>query len=557
MMLQSEEGTVRKRKKSGPLSVHAISGTYVVLLGFNLPEADCDDLLGFSVHRTDETENEAYFIQGMKCFEATDPGFPAGSSYPTSEHPVQSFQWSDYTAKPGHRYIYKVTALKGTPVNLQPLASVSVPIETESPEGDVNDVYFNRGVAASQAYTNRFGDRSPDDVPNGKAFDWLSRGLFEAMLAFVKPAKPGDYAFRVAAYEFRHEPFLRALKEIAAAGADVEIIYDARKDDPGEANRDLVQQLRMGQLCRERTASSSFISHNKFIVRLHKGIPEAVWTGGTNFSRGGIFGHSNVAHVVENAGIAQLYLDYWNVLSGDPDNATLKPQIEALTPLPAGRPPKGVTAIFSPRKNLDALNWYAGLAQGARNGLFMTFAFGMNKLWRDVYQNCQAPLRFALLEKKTRSMPAGPARVKEEKAIDQLRQLNENVFAIGSLIRTNEFDGWVKERLSGLNRNVAYVHNKFMLVDPLGNDPIVIAGSANFSEASTKDNDENMLVTRGNKRVADIYLGEFMRLYSHHAFRESLKWRDPNEPPKFLKTDDWWRDYFKNNSRSARREFFR
>jgi hypothetical protein len=66
-----------------------------------------------------------------------------------------------------------------------------------------------------------------------------------------------------------------------------------------------------------------------------------------------------------------------------------------------------------------------------------------------------------------------------------------------------------------------------------------------------------MLITRGNKRVADIYLGEFMRLYSHHAFRESLAWRDPDDPPKFLRTDDWWKDYFGKNSRSARREFFR
>ena len=70
-----------------------------------------------------------------------------------------------------------------------------------------------------------------------------------------------------------------------------------------------------------------------------------------------------------------------------------------------------------------------------------------------------------------------------------------------------------------------------MLVDPLSSKPVVVAGSANFSDASTDKNDENMIVVAGNKRVADIYLGEFMRLYSHHAFRESLEWRKPDEPP--------------------------
>lgn len=95
-----------------------------------------------------------------------------------------------------------------------------------------------------------------------------------------------------------------------------------------------------------------------------------------------------------------------------------------------------------------------------------------------------------------------------------------------------------------------------MLIDPLSDDPIVVAGSANFSTASTEKNDENMLVVRGNTRVADIYLGEFMRLYTHHAFRESLQWRRKEKQPKALRTDDWWRDYFGDNERAVRRRFF-
>ena len=186
----------------------------------------------------------------------------------------------------------------------------------------------------------------------------------------------------------------------------------------------------------------------------------------------------------------------------------------------------------------------------------MTFAFGMNDLFKDVYRNGRAPFRLALLEAKTRPMEPGPERDAEEQAIQQLRNMPENTFAVGGLIRTNKIDGWVKERLTGLNRNVRYVHNKFMLVDPLGDDPVVVAGSANFSEASTTKNDENMVITCGNLRVADIYLGEFMRLYSHHAFRESLTFGGAQRPPKPLRTDDWWRDYFGDNERSTRRKFF-
>jgi phosphatidylserine/phosphatidylglycerophosphate/cardiolipin synthase-like enzyme len=95
-----------------------------------------------------------------------------------------------------------------------------------------------------------------------------------------------------------------------------------------------------------------------------------------------------------------------------------------------------------------------------------------------------------------------------------------------------------------------------MLIDPLSDSPIVVAGSANFSEASTIKNDENMVVVKGNTRVADMYLGEFMRLHTHHAFRESLAWRKPNDPPRPLSTGNWWQDYFGETPRSIRRRFF-
>lgn len=538
--------------------VHAIAGTYVVLLGFDLPESDCDGLLGFSIHRQDLTENESYFLSGSKCFTETDPGFPTGSQFSTRDHPIQSFQWADYSAKPGHDYIYTITAKKGTPQNLTDFASTSVPVATEVIRADVHDVYFNRGVSGSQAYISRFGDNPPDAIPNRKAFEWLSRGLNEALEDFVRSCVPGVDSLRIAAYEFYYESFLNVIKAALDVGVDVKFVYDARQDNPKLKNIATLHALGLDlpNVSFQRTQPKSYISHNKFIVKLHNGTPQSVWTGGTNFTEGGIYGHSNVAHVVEDPLIAQQFLDYWNELAADSTSTPLKNNIEVLSPLPTSQLPQGTTAIFSPRKSLDALNWYADLARNASDSLFMTFAFGMPDVFKDVYASAQSSLRFALLEQKTRSMKAGPEKKAEEGKIQQLRNKPENVFAIGDFIRTNTVDGWLKERLSGLNSHVRYVHNKFMLVDPLGDDPIVICGSANFSEASTIRNDENMLVIRGNTRVADIYLGEFMRLYSHFAFRESLQWRKPDDPPKPLRTDDWWQDYFGNTTRSMRRQAF-
>lgn len=545
---------MRKSKTHNGLTVFAVSGTYVVLLGFHLDEADCDGLLGFSIHRFDHTENEAYFLQGMKCFEATDPQLADGSQYSTRDHPIQSFQWADYTAKPGHDYTYTVAALKGTPENLTTHAETAVLLQTESPEGGNHDIYFNRGVAGSQAYIRRFGNRAPDKVPKRQAFNWLSRGLNEALEDFISSCDPNRHALRIAAYEFNYEPVLQLLKATIDRGVDVQIVYDARSEKPGERNKAAAAAAGLDPVSSRRTKPVSYISHNKFIVKLEDGAPAEVWTGGTNFSENGIYGHSNVAHIVQDPNVAESYLAYWAALAKDLPMPKLIDKSETESPTLTGAPPKGTSVIFSPRAGLDMLDWYAKLATNAEEGLFMTFAFGMNDRFKEAYEKGKAPFRLALFESLIRAMKDGPEKEAELARMQQLRKMPENTFAVGAFITANELDGWVKERLSGLSTNVKYIHNKFMLVNPLSDDPIVVAGSANFSVSSTTQNDENMLVVRGDTRVADIYLGEFMRLYSHHAFRESLRWR--TDQVKHLSTGKWWAEYFGETPRSVRRRFF-
>jgi phosphatidylserine/phosphatidylglycerophosphate/cardiolipin synthase-like enzyme len=98
-----------------------------------------------------------------------------------------------------------------------------------------------------------------------------------------------------------------------------------------------------------------------------------------------------------------------------------------------------------------------------------------------------------------------------------------------------------------------------MLVDPLSADPIIVTGSANFSDASVRDNDENMLLIRGDQKAADIYLTEYFRLWNHYAFREwAACQKDPSAAsPRHLVEDDGWRNvYYGNTDRSRQRRIF-
>lgn len=135
------------------------------------------------------------------------------------------------------------------------------------------------------------------------------------------------------------------------------MVYDHRQDEPGTENAVAVHAAGLDDVCRPREASRTAIAHNKFIVRSRGGQPEAVLTGSTNFSEGGLFGHANVVHVVEDPGVAATYLEYRQLIDQDLENARLRPPVTDLVTLPPGGPRKGTTAVFSSRRTTDALTW--------------------------------------------------------------------------------------------------------------------------------------------------------------------------------------------------------
>jgi hypothetical protein len=121
-------------------------------------------------------------------------------------------------------------------------------------------------------------------------------------------------------------------------------------------------------------------------------------------------------------------------------------------------------------------------------------------------------------------------------------------------IKEFELDKWFfkEEHFRPSNDGfVFFVHTKFLLIDPLSDDPLVCSGSANFSSGSLLQNDENMLLVRGNTRIADIYMSEFDRIFRHFYFRDianelaAAKTSDDAKAIFLDETDDWTVSYFK------------
>ncbi|MCA6218100.1 hypothetical protein KGA65_16315 [Ideonella sp. B7] len=511
-----------RKSVSGFVNVRAVSGTYVVFLAFDMKEADAKGLMGFAIQRTDLTEDETIWLRGLKTFPSIRPptGFDDASS---REHPFQAFQWADYTAKPGNRYRYRVIPMYGTPGALTEKAATTVTIDAEPLSAGKHDVHFNRGAIASQAFVRKFPGQTLDQA-GAPAYEWLGRDLVPALLAFIGQAKNSSFSLHAAIYEL-HRPdgkpwpdVMQAFRDAHNAGAKVSLIYHAGNDDTGTTNVDVIDKAKIKEMSIGR--QNAKLMHNKFIVLSKNGKPQAVWTGSTNISRNALYGQLNFAHVIRDKEVAECFLKYWNRLQADPASGDLKDWAEAENALPPADDGDEILPIFSPHRGAAVLKWWIQLAD-AGAPLFMTFPFGIVKDFRPVFDQSDGVLRFALLDKYVNGGDAA-SRAEAIADIERIRRHPNIGMALGNHIYVDWIDGWRKER-SPIGTNVNWVHTKFMLIDPLGKTPITLAGSANFSLASVSDNDENMLLIRGDTRVADVFFGEFMRVFAHHRFRESVK----------------------------------
>ena len=569
---------MRTGKHNKKFSVHAIAGTHTIILAFDAVEEEAEGLMGFAIHRTKyddagkDISNGGDWVKGYKPFEAIIPKPQPKVTYSTYEHPWQSFTWTDYAVEPGQQYRYKILPVFGKPGKLTYGDELEIKVKPEPVQHELHEIHFNRGAAASQAYAIKFDNLKPNDKSltqkeKQERKDWLSRGLFEALCAFIRQAKGKGWKLRAALYELDQLDVMKVFKEVQSKGADVKIIYEARKGETQTRdNEDTLEAA--GFKVNDKTTTfarknTDGIPHNKFIVLLKGEQPLQVWTGSTNISEGGIFGHSNVGHCIKDEDVADQYFEYWKLLKNDPAPEDLKPQVDAKWPTLtlAQVPTNKMTVIFSPRKGNKMLDTYAQLLDSATNLGAITLPFNVDKRFQDVLTPPSTAVRYLMLN-------GGKGTSKQFQLAKKFNPDPDVIIAPGSKF-DDQWGQWLDEIHSGLNgANVLYIHTKYIIKDPMGPNPVIVTGSANFSTNSTSGNDENMVIIpcstkKGETRVQDIYLGEFFRLFDHWYFRYLANTDTSSKSEKakrrFLQTSStkWVSPYFKKTSdRYKRRTTF-
>jgi len=290
--------------------------------------------------------------------------------------------------------------------------------------------------------------------------------------------------------------------------------------------------------------------HDKFIVlsRLAGAArqPVAVLCGSTNFTENGVYRQGNVVHIAQDPTLAGRYLTMFEKLKETSDQpAQTKKWITANDAIDTAAP---IFIGFSPRSGGADLAEFVRIIGGAQRDLLFCTVFALPQAILDALlgKPNDPILRYGLQNSAS--------------SITGFHADRTASFAATALLKDG-LEGWLKESLAGQKGNIL-IHTKIVVTDFTSDSPTVLSGSHNLSKPASEGNDENFLIFRGERDIADDYGVEVLRFYDHYRFRwaASQKGKDGAATPdlRFLADDSSWTDqYFVAGSlpESDRRRF--
>ena len=545
-----------------------------------------DGCMGFAVYRIDAQGKETA-LPAMAVF----PGFKRVAGDTCEKFPIQKFYWKDVygrlvAEKTGARaFRYRIVPLSGEPGSLAPMhipQVISNEVEISARVSDTMHAYFNRGLISTQSISRALQGKpskkglldhivNPTDTLRAS----LSGDMVEALTDFVARAKSGGKLY-AALYELHDLELVPLLEK---AGKKLSIVLSNAMEQEVRPVGEPKAEVDGNQDARDRltkTASAMFsrmlpnnqIGHNKFVVYVDKtGHPRAVLFGSTNWTPTGLCAQTNNTVVLDNAKVAQRYLDYWRQLTADTQQAKTDPkalQGAALRTWDGGSKEISLgadgklTSWFSPNtpklrssstkneKRPPDMADVVKVIEGAKRAvLFLVFYPGSPNVaqWAADAQRANKDL---FVRGCVTNPSASESFYYELHGItppkDGKGKQDSRVIAADALDEKSAPAGWTKEIL---NAGFAIIHDKVVVIDPFSDDCVVITGSHNLGHKASFNNDENLAIIRGNRKLAAAYASHVLDVYDHFAWRVAQQ--DPRQKGDgFLKVkpDDWQGKYF-------------
>jgi phosphatidylserine/phosphatidylglycerophosphate/cardiolipin synthase-like enzyme len=509
------------------VQLKAYCGTKMVLLAFNWEDGkNRDDFLGFAIKRKPGLyKAEESFLPNRISFN----GPVKGKEFPSNESPIQKFMWWDNRfnyKKKDISYTYSVTPVIGDKNNIT-LVNRATRSETIKLLPDIKKgigTYFNRAIVSSQAFSKKY--------PNGlnennkvEAFEWLADDLNEVVPNFIKSSTSIEGAI------YHLEDKLWIIPEFESFKNSISLVIDRdsnKTKNPDKTNDYAIKTLgkRPNVQLIERTKAS--IMHNKFLVNIIGNSAKNILMGSANFTTDGLTQQANYLHTFDCPKLAELYLQRKRLLEDNPTKSELAKIAEWSEPIEFNE--SQIRVYFAPenKKSRIALNPIIDSIKKAKSSvIFSLFSPTDQDLRNEIFKKAdEGKMMFGLINKISDSKES----TRKQNAADFAKveiyhrsKNNKDVYGHGYFKKGEEPDGfWWEMPNFGKKQFPVYVHHKFILIDSETNSPILFTGSANMSNNSNYNNDENILEIKNNKDIAHIYLCEFLRLYEH--YRARIKW---------------------------------
>jgi len=566
------------------MSAIAIANNDIVYLHWHF-DGKIAGCLGFSVIRHDTETNKGVALPAMVGFPSDTPA--AKKFKDTNAWPIQKFAWKDLFAARGGTYWYEIVPMIGKPGRLKPDFSAAMrtnSVSLDSKRGNCS-VFFNRGIISTQAIARNL-PKTKAGVPSTAALQQaikkanspirkrLVGELEDGVLTLLERAASEGGSCYCALYELSDADLIKHLKSLkkklhivlANAGEDTEE-GSGDGDSTNNAARTALHALDLDVT--DRMMKKGHIGHNKFVVYVKGRKPKAVLCGSTNWTATGLCAQSNNSLIIESPQLAADYFRYWKRLKKDTDEAdgegselqgkTLrdddKEENEAhdLTDN-EGKPSGNARVWFSPntpqksvprgKKNGKPkppptppdLAEVFELIENAKQGvLFLAFIPGspsiVSKL-KEVYDAKRKKNQlFYLRGAATSPDPASIFRVelfhrsaRSDGAVravpnpPDLPKANAKVASVAGMFAT--FAAWEAEIYK---IGHAVIHDKILVIDPFTDDSVVITGSHNLGFKASYANDENMVIIRQNRGVAEAYAAHVLDVYEHYRWRWKLQ----------------------------------
>lgn len=531
-----------------------------------------DNCIGFAVRRelTSGGRTKSSWLDNYVGFSGEKA--VVGEHRPSTEWPFQGFTWTDHGINEGDTARYRVTpVVRNGDGSLKRLDSRHSAWASGREPSTTYRAFFNRGYVMSQFIAryleetkqslSQFKDTiSEEDEQTIRVF--LSGEIRTQLLALLAAARESGGEVHAALFELGDDELIDALVPLGG-GAHVvlangsitarehESTATARKRDGNARARARLLAAGVDVEEENRFVSPGPLAHNKFAVFTDKkGKAKKVWTGSTNWTSTGLCTQLNNALLIEDEAVAKTYLEQWQRLreAGSEFPKALVDANSVPTPDNAA-----TTTWFTRTRSKVDLATLKEAVLGAEQGLvFLMFQPGGTGVLGDVEE-----LRKRKPELFVRGVVSELPEGQNDESVarvtfvgHQEKPESHELDVIEPDGRPNAIAWWAAEAThKDVRANIGYaiVHSKILVIDPLSEQPTLVTGSHNFSTNASTKNDENFLVIKGDRALAEAYLVNVFGAWRHYRARVA----SGNPFPGLRTSDSWMAGSLRERQRQA------